>query len=196
MYVRASVLMVSFLLAFSGGAPADAAPKPGSCQCACKSGFTLSPDKKCVAPDTPIPPEEDTETPPAGDCGGEWKPANLTVFTSYPEEGSNECIEYSGCEYAGLFAGMDGKQTKEWVQTNNIAAVHSKDFDALKGKTLRIRQGDKQIDAKVLDMCSDSDCGGCCTQNAGAEGFLIDLEKNTAGRFGSTEGKVEFQVCP
>ncbi len=123
-----------------------------------------------------------------------WQQANLTWYTSYPDPNSEECIEYNGCMWAGYFAGLDGKQTEEWVQENNIAAVHSKDFDMYKLKTLRLRQGDKQIDVKVYDMCADSDCDGCCTQNATQNGlnFLIDVESFTKERFGTGDGIVEF----
>jgi hypothetical protein len=123
-----------------------------------------------------------------------WQQANLTWYTSYPDPNSEECIEYNGCTWAGYFAGLDGKQTEEWVQENNIAAVHSKDFDMYKLKTLRLRQGDKQIDVKVYDMCADSDCDGCCTENATQNGlnFLIDVESFTKERFGTGDGIVEF----
>lgn len=124
-----------------------------------------------------------------------WYRANLTNFTSYPDPGSEECIEYNGCLWAGYFAFVDGKQTESWVQSHNIAAVHSKDANKYKLKTLRLRQGTKQIDVVVYDMCSDTDCGGCCTENANANGigFLIDIEKYTMQRFGSGSGIVEWR---
>lgn len=153
-----------------------------SCKCR-MTGVSEAP------PATPMPAD-------AQDCGTEWKSANLTTYTSYPDPGSEECIAYNGCTWAGQFAGLDGVQSEEWVRSNNIAAVHSKDFDAMNGKTLRIRQDGKVIDATVYDMCSDDDCGGCCTQNLGGDGYLIDLEKYTAERFGSSAGIVEFQLCP
>ncbi len=77
---------------------------------------------------------------------------------------------------------------------HNIIAIHEKDFDTYKHKTLRLTQGDKTIDAVVYDMCSDSDCNGCCTQNAGELGFLIDVESYTAERFGVNSGTVDW-VC-
>jgi hypothetical protein len=131
-----------------------------------------------------------TSTPPTGT----WKQANLTNFTSYPDPGSDECVNYNGCTWAGYFAFVDGKQPESWVMANNIAAVHSKDATQYKLKTLRLRQGTRQIDVKVYDMCSDTDCGGCCTQNAnaGGIGFLIDIEKYTMQRFGSGSGVVEW----
>jgi hypothetical protein len=118
--------------------------------------------------------------------------ANLTWFESYPDPGSEECIKYNGCQWAGQFAAVNGKQPESWVKANNICAVHEKDFAKYKLKTLRLVQGNKTIDVKVYDECADSDCDGCCTQNAAGAGFLIDVEKYTAERFGTREGVVEW----
>jgi hypothetical protein len=127
-----------------------------------------------------------------------WSKANLTNFTSYPAPDSEECIEYNGCTWAGEFAALPGKQPESWVKANNIIAIHSKDFQKYKLKTLRVRQGDKQIDAKVYDMCADSDCDGCCTANSKSTGFLIDVESYTMSRFGTGSGIVEWACvdCP
>ena len=132
-----------------------------------------------------------TTTPPTGT----WRKANLTNFESYPDPGSDECLHFNGCLWAGQFAFVSGKQPESWVRANNIIAIHSKDADTYKLKTFRLRQGTKTIDAKVYDMCADSDCGGCCTQNAnaGGIGFLIDVEKYTMQRFGTGSGVVEWQ---
>lgn len=121
-----------------------------------------------------------------------WRKANLTWFTSYPDPGSEECLQYNGCTWAGQFAGVDGKQSESWVQSHNIAAVHSKDFSKYELKTLRLKQGTKTIDVVVYDMCADSDCSGCCTKNAGSLGYLIDLESYTAARFGADDGVVDW----
>jgi hypothetical protein len=126
--------------------------------------------------------------------GASWRQANLTWFTSYPDPGSEECIEYNGCLWAGYFAGVNGQQTEEWVAAHNIAAVHSRDFDTYRLKTLRLRQGEHQIDVTVYDMCSDNDCSGCCTRNASETGFLIDVETYTAERFGVSHGVVDW-IC-
>ncbi len=132
-----------------------------------------------------------TTTPPPT---GTWRRANLTNFTSYPDPNSDECINYNGCLWAGQFAFVSGKQPESWVQANNIIAIHSRDANTYRLKTFRLRQGTRTIDAKVYDMCADSDCGGCCTQNAnaGGIGFLIDVEKYTMQRFGSGSGVVEW----
>lgn len=81
------------------------------------------------------------------------------------------------------------------MKQHNIIAIHSKDAKQYKLKTFRLKQGTKQIDAVVYDMCSDSDCNGCCTENAnaGGIGFLIDVEKYTMQRFGAEDGVVEWQ---
>ena len=122
-----------------------------------------------------------------------WHQANLTWYTSWPEPGSEECIEYNGCTWAGYFAGIEGQMTEEWVSLHNIIAVHEKDFEKYKLKTFRLRMNGSTIDAVVYDMCSDSDCDGCCTENAGEIGFLIDIEKYTRERFdGNGDGVVEW----
>ena len=122
-----------------------------------------------------------------------WHQANLTWYTSWPEPGSEECIEYNGCTWAGYFAGVEGQMTEEWVKEHNIIAVHEKDWKKYKLKTFRLRMNGSTIDAVVCDMCSDSDCDGCCTENAGEIGFLIDIEKYTRERFdGNGDGVVEW----
>lgn len=123
-----------------------------------------------------------------------WNKANLTWYESYPDPGSEECIEYNGCLWAGYFAALDEQQTEEWVKANNIIAVHEKDFERYKLKTFRLRKNGAEIDAVVYDKCADSDCDGCCTQNAGALNFLIDIEVNTRARFHNYgSGSVEWR---
>jgi hypothetical protein len=132
--------------------------------------------------------------PPPDDDDGElqWRNANLTNFTSYPDPGSDECENYNGCMWAGYFAFVDGQMPESWVMSHNIAAVHSRDAGAYALKTLRLRQGSRQIDVTVYDMCADSDCNGCCTRNASETGFLIDVESYTMQRFGSGDGIVQW----
>lgn len=122
-----------------------------------------------------------------------WHQANLTWYTSWPEPGSEECVEYNGCTWAGYFAGVEGQMTEEWVSQHNIIAVHEKDWEKYKLKTFRLRMNGSTIDAVVYDKCADSDCEGCCTENAGEIGFLIDIEKYTRERFdGNGDGVVEW----
>ena len=74
-----------------------------------------------------------------------------------------------------------------------IRIINEKDWEKYKLKTFRLRMNGSTIDAVVYDMCSDSDCDGCCTENAGDIGFLIDIEKYTRERFdGNGDGVVEW----
>jgi len=116
-----------------------------------------------------------------------WNRAALTWYTSWPEPGSEECEDYNGCTWAGWFAGLEDQQTEEWVREHNIISIHEKDFGKYKLKTFRLRQNDRTVDAVVYDKCADSDCDGCCTQNAGELGFLIDIESYTCERLSGTK---------
>ena len=118
-----------------------------------------------------------------------WNKAYLTWYISWPDPGSEECVKYNGCEWAGYFAGLENQQTAQWVSEHNIISIHEKDWSKYRGKTFRLRQNGNTIDAVVYDMCSDSDCDGCCTQNAGNLRFLIDVESYTCERLtGSKKG--------
>jgi len=123
----------------------------------------------------------------SGGGGGKWRLADLIYFESYPE-----CDEFNSCEWSGYFAFLPEQQTEEWVAENNIIGVHSKDAGQYKLKTLRLRQGEREINATVYDMCADSYCDGCCTTNSQKTRFLINAEKNTMERFGSGSGIVEW----
>ena len=124
-----------------------------------------------------------------------WNRAKLTWYESYPAPESEECIEYNGCTWAGWFAGLEEQQTEEWVREHNIIAVHEKDWDIYKLKTFRLRRNGYTVDAVVYDMCSDSDCDGCCTENAGTVGFLIDIEKYTRERFNNYGSGIVEWIC-
>lgn len=125
--------------------------------------------------------------------------ANATNYTSYPDPGSDECVIYNGCEWAGYFAAVDGQQTEEWVEAHNIVAMFSAGddnaaFDTYQLKRLRLRKNGEEMDVRVYDTCGDSDCDGCCTQNATQNGYstLIDLESYTYARFGQGDGPIEW----
>lgn len=145
--------------------------------------------------------KKETEAPESGNnsqtsSGTEiWNQANLTHYESYPDPGSEECVKFNGCTWAGQFTFLENKQPESWVKANNIIAVHSKDGEKYKLKTIRLKQGDKTIDVKVYDTCSDKDCDNCCTINAQKNGlnFLIDIEKYTMQRFGSGEGIIQWR---
>ena len=158
---------------------------PESSAAAPESSAATSPESSATAPASSAAPAKDTV----------WNKAHLTWYTSWPEPGSEECEDYNGCTWAGWFAGLNEQQTEEWVSQHNIIAVHEKDWKTYKLKTFRLKQNGRTIDAVVYDMCSDSDCDGCCTENAGELGFLIDIESYSCKRFtddGDCDGVVEW----
>jgi hypothetical protein len=105
----------------------------------------------------------------------------------------------NGCARNGFFAGLNGKQSLDWVKANNIVAVHSRFFPTYRGKTLRLRDPSTQntVDAKVVDLCSDNDCAGCCTRNMATTGFLLDVEYYTIQRlYGRTFAHNQVNQIP
>jgi hypothetical protein len=120
-----------------------------------------------------------------------WKTARKTNYTSYPDPGSAECIEYNGCTWAGQFAACDGKKPEAWVAARSIAAAFP-DFNTLSLHDLCLRKGIKTLVVTVLDTCADSDCDGCCTENQGSADQLIDLESYTNERWGVPDGQIEW----
>ena len=125
------------------------------------------------------------------DPGLDWNTANKTNYTSYPEPGSPECVEFNGCMWEGLFAGCEDKQTEAWVEAHNIAAVFP-GFNSLEHHRLCLRSGNRRMIVHVLDTCADSDCDGCCTDNRGSADALIDLESYTNARWGLEDGPIEW----
>ena len=127
-------------------------------------------------------------------CAGSaltWHTANKTNYTSYPAPGSEECIEFSGCKYQGMFAACDGTKSEAWVSHHNIVAIYP-DLRSHKLHDLCLRKpdGSRAIIVTVYDTCSDSDCDGCCTQNRGSADALIDVEHYTDERWGVSDGPI------
>jgi hypothetical protein len=173
------------LLTFSLVAALAACAQPGD---------VAGPEDEVLAPATdPAAPAASEEDEDEASARAGWKKADLTNFTSYPDPDSEECEEYNGCTWAGYFAFVNGKKSENWVKNHNIVAVHQKHANKYKLKTLRLKKGGDQIDVKVYDMCADSDCDGCCTQNSKKHGFLIDIESYTMDRFGHGDGTVEWK---
>jgi hypothetical protein len=140
------------------------------------------------------PPTEDASSPatnPCGDANLTWRTAHKTWYTSYPDPGSEECVEFNGCTWAGQFAACDGKLSEAWVAEHDIVAAFP-DFQTLALHDLCLRSGDKTLIVTVLDTCADSDCDGCCSENRGDADQLIDLERYTNERWGVEDGLIEW----
>lgn len=120
-----------------------------------------------------------------------WRTAHKTNYESYPDPGSEECVEYNGCTWAGQFAACEGKKSEAWVEAHDIASFFP-GFGDHKLHDLCLRAGDRTMVVTVLDTCADSDCDGCCTRNRGDKEALIDLEKATNARFGLPDGAIEW----
>lgn len=128
---------------------------------------------------------------PCAAPGLTWKSARKTWYTSYPDPGSEECIAYNGCTWAGQFSACEGKKPEAWVSAHNIVAAFP-DYDTLALHDLCLKSGDKTLVVTVLDTCGDDDCDGCCTQNKGNADQLIDLESYTNDRFGVEDGIIQW----
>jgi hypothetical protein len=120
-----------------------------------------------------------------------WKTARKSNYTSYPDPGSTECIQYNGCTWAGMFAGCPGTKPKAWVMAHNIVAVFP-DLPTLRLHDLCLKSGTKTLVVTVYDECADSDCSGCCTENRGSADELIDIESYTDERWGVPDGRIEW----
>jgi hypothetical protein len=127
---------------------------------------------------------------PCDDPGLVWHSGNKTNYESYPDPGSEECIEFNGCEYVGQFAACENTMPERWVMAHDIVAVFP--LDDLGLHRLCLRSGDTSMVVTAIDTCADSDCDGCCTENLGDADALIDLEKYTNERFGVEDGAIEW----
>lgn len=111
----------------------------------------------------------------------------LTWYESWPKTGSREATHFNGDTWAGMFAGLKHKMSRQWVARHNIVAVHSADWPAWRFKLVRITWNGRQIDGAVLDFCADGDVTNpaeSCTAMKTKTGFMVDLEKNMANRLG------------
>lgn len=145
--------------------------------------------------DTSEPPTDtsvvtDTSTDRCDNAGLVWKTANKTNYESYPDPDSEECIEFSGCDYIGQFAECDNTMPESWVASHDIVALFP--LGNLGLHELCVRKGAKTMVVTVIDTCGDNDCDGCCTENRGDADALIDMEKYTNQRWGLDDGPIEW----
>jgi len=195
-YWSSAILALAFIVACSDdSSSASSVPESSSAQESSSSEVVSSSSVELVESSSAEPESSAEIESSESSADTVWNRANLTWYTSWPEPGSEECEDYNGCTWAGWFAGLEDQQTEEWVSEHNIIAVHEKDWDTYKLKTFRLRKGGYTIDAVVYDKCADSDCDGCCTENAGKIGFLIDIESYTRQRFNNYGSGVVEWTC-
>jgi hypothetical protein len=164
--IFSSVVAAALLAACGGTSSTSSDPvEPSSSAVIPESSSSVewveSSSSEAVAPESSSALESSAVEPAADTV---WNKANLTWYISWPDPGS-----------------------EEWVREHNIISIHEKDFGKYKLKTFRLRQDGNSIDAVVYDKCADSDCDGCCTENAGELGFLIDVESYTCERLSGTK---------
>lgn len=137
---------------------------------------------------------------------GEYLEATATFFYSYPPccpesptfdpgASDSECTDYEGCRWMGRFATFDDPKPLEWVRRTRIASyfelgMSAHDWESkFEKRRMRLRDPDsgRTMTVTVFDRCDDASCpdhGGCCTENARANGGrLVDLEYHTAREF-------------
>lgn len=118
----------------------------------------------------------------------------------------DECANYSGCKYGGDFAHVSHKSPK-YVRDNNIIAFYvnpakhagEKNSDYA-NKKIKLMHGTKKFTVKAIDTCADTDCGNCCSTNAGDAGYLVDLEhyalvRNLGKKTCWNDAKSKFDDC-
>lgn len=167
-------------------------------------GGSSSPSPSPPPSSRPYPsPSPDLPPGPSAGCPAGWLPAVGTIYDSWPKPGSKECVDYSGCQWAGMFSSTDpgpcagpcntaadGSQAQlldggsgqvccRWpeavVKSWAMAATYDKDT-ALLGKTLQIMvEGvpGRTATVNVRDVCADSDCDGCCKTNTGNKAWKL-----------------------
>ena len=152
--------------------------------------------------------------------------ASFTYYDSYPmccpespnydpSADTEECDDYSGCDYIGDLAAFvtptnpEGHVSLEFVQTNNLVAFY--DNNDPTGKYFKRNYANKIIqitkdyngktyvfNATIADTCGNADCKNCCSRNAKPSGYLVDMEYYTVlNNFGTTDavtGSLSFIV--
>jgi hypothetical protein len=144
---------------------------------------------------------------PSIECLPGWKEASWTHFNSYapccedspnydPTADRTECDNFSACDNIGQLA-YSGQQSLEWVQNNSIISFFSIDGDntSFGNKTMRVSAAGLTVEALVADTCVDSECDGCCSNNADPSGYLVDMEYWTVMNNFGPDVVAHGQIC-
>jgi hypothetical protein len=126
-----------------------------------------------------------------------------------------ECVFANGCAHTGNLPAYytddntAGHVSLGFVQTNNLIAFFDKNDpngvfwrERYAGKTIHlIKQYNGrtyEFNAVIANTCADSDCGGCCSRNAGDLGYLVDMEYytvlNNFGTLDAANGAISFYI--
>ncbi len=139
-------------------------------------------------------------------------PSSPNYDPLYPTE---ECDDYSGCEYMGDLAAFqsesnpDGHVSIEYIEAHNLVSFFDNsdpqgnswatDYANRTIQIIKNYGGSTVIfNATIADTCGNRDCSGCCTTNSRPSGFLVDMEYYTVMRnFNTTaaaDGSLSFIV--
>ena len=129
-------------------------------------------------------------------------PDNDNYDPNYP---TTECDLYSACDYPGLFAALNGKQSLQYVQNHSLIAFFNRSdasnshyHERHANKNITLVKDDQIFHAVIVDACGDTDCAGCCSANSADTGYLVDLEYYTALRFlgdvALATGTIDFYI--
>jgi hypothetical protein len=126
-----------------------------------------------------------------------------------------ECVFANGCAHQGNLPGyytddnVRGHVSLEFLQTHNTIAFFDKSDpngqfwrQRYAAKTIHLIKQYKgqtyEFDAVIANTCADSDCGGCCSRNAGNLGYLVDMEyytvMNNFGTLDAANGEISFYI--
>lgn len=137
---------------------------PDKTPCAEKAGTCAPP------PQTARPSPSPTPSPSPSPSPSPWRPTTLSSY---------DVMSYDNTEPGAL---NEWFVTQAFVDAVNVAAVHSDDWGAYKYHTVEILFRGKAAEFQVWDYCADKDCDGCCSENRGSNGFLLDLDSGAVER--------------
>jgi hypothetical protein len=143
--------------------------------------WSVTPTNETLTEDTT--PKRCGESENAGTCPPpprqqDARPWRKTTISSY------DVMSYDNTEPGALNEWM---VTRAFVDAVNVAAVHSEDWKAYKYSTVEIKFKGKTAEFQVWDYCADKDCDGCCSDNRGSNGFLLDLDSSAVRRIWGIE---------
>jgi hypothetical protein len=149
-------------------------------QCAERAGTCTTPPTARQGRPAPSSPAPSSPAP-------EKEPWRSTTLSSY------DVMSFDNTEPGAL---NEWYVTRTFVDAVNVAAVHSDDWNAYKYRTVEINFKNKIAEFQIWDYCSDKDCDGCCSENRGSNGFLLDLDSSAVKKIWGIEHAEEDLLEP